>query len=120
MAVNIIKNTLEEPGKLFHSISFESGKFTIKIIYNGDYPADKANNAIKKELIVPQIKSKGTFIDLVLSGEDAWLDLSSYFKMIRTKQDVEDLYHELLDALDAVTDAKSVYNAYFGQYLTTK
>ena len=78
--------------------------------------ADIANNAVKKELIVSHIKSKGPFINLVLSGGDAWLDLSLYSKLIRTKEDVEELSRQLLASVEAVDDVKSVYESYFGRY----
>ena len=119
-AVKILKNTLEGPSLNFHYILFESGNFTIKIIYIGDYLADKANNAIKEELIVPHIKSRGPLINLALSGGDAWLDISLYSKLIRTKEDVEELSRQLMTSVEAVDDAKSVYESFFGQYSAKK
>ncbi len=116
MAVEILENTLEDPKKFLPHIKFESGNFTIKIIYNGNYIADKANNAIQEELIVPHIKSRGSFINLELGGGNPYLDLSMCCIMIKTKEDVEELSRQLMVSVEAVDDVKSVYESYFGRY----
>ena len=117
MAVDILKNTLEGPGCLLPYIQFETGNYMVRIIYGGDYIEDKAKNAIKSELIVPQIKPRRTLINLKLMDGQAGLDMSSYVKLICTRDDADQLHRELLNCLDSVEDLNSMYREYFGQYM---
>lgn len=118
MAINIVKNTLNEPQRPLPYILFNTGNHQVKIFYNGDYIADKAAHAIKQELIVIHVTTKKTLIDLKSSGSDTWLDISMYNLPIRNQHDINILSNALLESIDSVEDVNSVYQMYFGQYIS--
>ena len=117
MAINIVKNTLDEAKRPLPYILFTTGNHQVKIFYNGDYGADKAAHAIKQELIVVHVKTTKTLIDLKSSGSDTWLDMSMYNLPIRNEKDINTLCNALLESIDSVEDVNSVYQTYFGQYI---
>jgi hypothetical protein len=117
MAINILKNMLDNPRQPLPYILFQTGNHQVKIYYNGDYTADKAAHAIKQELIVVHVKTTKTLIDLKSSGPDTWLDISMYSLPIRNEKDINILCDALQESIGSVEDVNTVYQTYFGQYM---
>ena len=118
MAINIVKNMLDDPRRQLPYILFTTGNHQVKIFYNGDYGADKAAHAIKQELIVVHVKTTKTLIDLKSSGPDTWLDMSMYTLPIRNENDIDTLCDALHESIGSVEDVNTVYQTYFGQYMS--